>query len=123
MSYKRDSVEEDVSILSNGVKIEGNLFTEGNVRIDGIVNGNVSVEGNLTIGQTSQITGEVKAKNITMSGKVYGKVSVSEKLKLESKSSLKGDIISKYLVIEEGAHFEGHSHMNTVPLEKKKDGI
>jgi cytoskeletal protein CcmA (bactofilin family) len=124
MSHKKDSLDEDVSILSNGVRIEGNLFSEGNVRIDGVVNGNITIDGNLTIGDSSQLNGEVKAKNITMSGKVIGKVTAQEKLKLESKSYLKGDIISKFLVIEEGAHFEGNSHMNNnIPLEKKKDVI
>ena len=124
MTSKKDSLDEDVSILSHGVRIEGNLFSEGNVRIDGVVNGNITIGGNLTIGDSSQLNGEVKAKNITMSGKVVGKVFAQEKLKLENKSSLKGDIISKFLIIEEGACFEGNSHMNdNVILEKKKDVI
>ena len=106
MASKKDSLAEDVSIISNGVKIEGNLLSEGNVRIDGVIYGNVSVNGNLTVGDGSEIQGEVKAKNITMSGKVLGKV------KLEPKAVLKGDLITKFLVIDEGAYFEGYSHMN-----------
>ena len=36
MAKNRDSISnEDVSILSSGVKIEGKLYSEGNVRIDG----------------------------------------------------------------------------------------
>ena len=112
MSSKKDSFDEDVSIISNSVKIDGNLFSEGNVRIDGIIYGNVSVNGNLTIGDGSDLQGEVKAKNITMNGKVLGKVTALEKMKLESKAVLKGDIITKFLVIDEGAYFEGFSHMN-----------
>jgi len=112
MAVKKESLTEDVSIISNGVKIDGNLFSEGNVRIDGAVEGNVVVIGNLTIGDLSQLNGEVKAKNITMSGKVFGKIVAEEKLKLEPKSVLKGDLITKYLIIEEGAFFEGNSQMN-----------
>ena len=112
MTSKKDSLAEDVSIISNGVKIEGNLLSEGNVRIDGVIYGNVSVNGNLTVGDGSEIQGEVKAKNITMSGKVLGKVIAYEKLKLEPKAVLKGDLITKFLVIDEGAYFEGYSHMN-----------
>lgn len=122
MSSKKDYLDEDVSIISSGVKIEGDLTSEGNVRVDGFVNGNISVNGNLTVGELSELRGEVKAKNITMSGKIIGKVLAQEKLKLESKSQLKGDIVTKFLIIEEGAIFEGNSHMNSPTLfEKKKD--
>jgi len=121
MAHKRDSDAEEVSIISKGVKIDGNLFSEGNVRIDGSVNGNVSINGNLTIGDTSEIDGEIKAKNITMNGKVFGKIITNEKLKLESKAHLKGDLITKYLIIEEGAFFEGSSHMNNGKLPEQKE--
>ena len=118
MSHKKDHSEEDVSIISSGVKIDGNLFSEGNVRIDGKVNGNITIDGNLTIGESSELQGEVKAKNVTMSGKLFGKIDAAEKLKLESKAVLKGDLIAKYLIIEEGAFFEGSSKMNhTLPQE------
>lgn len=122
MAHKKDSLAEDVSIISSGVKIEGNLFSEGNVRIDGTVQGNVSVNGNLTIGDSSELHGEVRAKNITLSGKVFGKINSEERLKLESRSVLKGDLITKFLVIEEGAHFEGYSSMSNPTASEHKEG-
>ena len=122
MTSKRDSLAEDVSIISNSVKIDGNLFSEGNVRIDGIIYGNVSVNGNLTVGEGSEIQGEVKAKNVTMSGKILGKVSAQEKIKLEPKAVLKGDLITKFLVIDEGAFFEGYSHMNNTNPKNITEG-
>lgn len=121
MAHKKETNAEDVSIISSGVKIEGNLFSLGNVRIDGTVFGNVTVNGNLTIGDSSELNGEIKANNITMSGKIIGKVNAQEKLKLESKSVLKGDLITKYLVVEEGALFEGHSQMNHTDSSDSKE--
>ena len=122
MAHKKEAIVEDVSIISNGVKIEGNLFSLGNVRIDGSVFGNVTVNGNLTIGDSSELNGEIKATNITMSGKIIGKVNAHEKLKLESKSVLKGDLTTKYLIIEEGALFEGNSQMNHSDSSENKEG-
>jgi len=122
MASKKDSLAEDVSIISNSVKIDGNLFSEGNVRIDGTIYGSVSVNGNLTVGEGSEIQGEVKAKNITMSGKVLGKVTAQEKIKLESKCVLKGDLITKFLIIDEGAYFEGYSHMNNTGSLNNTEG-
>jgi cytoskeletal protein CcmA (bactofilin family) len=120
MSTKKDTFTEDVSIISHGVRIDGNLISNGNVRIDGIIVGNITVNGNLTIGDASQLNGDVKAKNVTMSGKLTGRITAEEKLKLEPKSVLKGDLITKYLIIEEGAIFEGNSQMNNNSSSSQK---
>ncbi|OGU53912.1 MAG: cell shape determination protein CcmA [Ignavibacteria bacterium RBG_13_36_8] len=116
MSQKRNSSSaEDVSILSSGVKIEGKLYSEGNVRIDGKLVGDIIVNGNLTLGEGSELSGKVKAQNIAISGKLEGIVTASEKLILESKAVLKGDISTKILIIEEGAKFDGKSVMDSSP--------
>lgn len=108
---KKEIITEDVSIISQSVKIEGSIVSDGNVRIDGTVNGNISINGNLTIGDTSTIHGEVKANNVILNGKLDGKAIANEKLRLESKAVMKGDLISKILIVEEGAFFEGSSKM------------
>ncbi len=113
MAKNRDSISnEDVSILSSGVKIEGKLYSEGNVRIDGKIKGNVTVNGNLTLGESSEVNGEIKAQNITVNGAVDGKVSASEKLVLEEKSKVHADLVARILVVEEGATFDGKSNMS-----------
>jgi cytoskeletal protein CcmA (bactofilin family) len=112
MAVKKDMHAEEVSIISGGVKLEGNLFSEGNVRIDGMVLGNVTVNGNLTIGEIANIQGELKANNVVMGGKIEGKITALDTLRLESKSVLKGDLITRKLIIEDGAFFEGRSMMN-----------
>lgn len=104
---------EDVSIISKGVNIEGKLTSDGNVRIDGSIKGNVSVHGNLTLGETAEINGDVKAENITQCGKIFGTVTAVEKIVLESKSLLKGDLIAKILVVEPGALFDGKCSMSS----------
>ncbi|MCW8849739.1 MAG: polymer-forming cytoskeletal protein [Melioribacteraceae bacterium] len=111
MSKRENGYSEDVSILSDGVNIEGKISSNGNVRIDGKVIGDVEVKGNLTLGVSSEVKGQVKAKNMTVSGKVDGTLNIDEKLTLEASSKIKGDIIAKVLVIEEGAKFDGKSSM------------
>lgn len=112
MSKRENGYSEDVSILSDGVNIEGKISSNGNVRIDGTVTGDVTVKGNLTLGASSVVNGQITAKNLTASGKVDGTLNVEDKLTLESSSKIKGDIIAKVLVIEEGAKFDGKSSMS-----------
>lgn len=115
MAKNNNSSSVDVSILSSGVKIEGKLYSEGNMRIDGKIFGDVTVNGNLTLGDSATVEGEVKAMNITLSGSIEGSVEANEKVILESGSSLVGDLSAKILVIEEGAKFNGKSSMISKP--------
>ena len=112
MNQKKEaSPASDVSILSAGAKVEGKFFSDGNVRVDGKILGEVNVNGNLTLGESCEIKGDVKAKNITVSGDIEGTITASDKIVLDVKSSLKGDLFAKVLIIEEGATFDGRSTM------------
>ncbi len=114
MKVKNNDVGRDeVTIIGNGVVVEGKMTSNGNVRIDGIINGDIQAEGNLTVGENGEINGEINSENITIGGKVLGRVNAKEKVLLESKCVLKGDIITKILVVEAGAKFDGNSKMNT----------
>ena len=104
--------DQDISILSEGVKFEGKLSSNGNVRVDGEFEGEIIVTGNLTIGNKSSGKGKVEATNITCGGVIEGSVVATEKLVLESSAKIEGDIVAKILVISEGASFKGSSNMN-----------
>jgi cytoskeletal protein CcmA (bactofilin family) len=123
-SNNTNIAQDSVTIISEGVKLEGKLNSKGNVRIDGIINGDIHADGNITIGQHGEITGEVKAQVLIIGGKIVGTVVANEKIVLEASSNLKGDLITKILVVEEGAVFDGKSSMgskekpaNSVPAD------
>lgn len=104
--------DQDVSILSEGVKFEGKLSSDGNVRIDGEFEGELVVNANLTLGEKSKGKGTIRATNITCGGTINGSIEASEKLVLEATAKVEGDISTKILVINEGASFKGTSNMN-----------
>ena len=101
------SKSEETTIISRCVKIEGKIISNGNIRIDGEIQGDIFSESNVTIGQGAKINGQINANVITIGGKVSGIVRAKDKLILDSKSYLKGDIFAKILVIDEGAKFDG----------------
>lgn len=104
--------KDAVTIISTGVVIEGKLRSDGNVRMDGIINGDLNAIGNITIGEHGQVNGHVTGQTITLGGKVFGSINAEEKVILETKSILKGDLITKILIVEEGAEFVGNSKMS-----------
>jgi len=103
--------EGEISILSTGVKFEGKLSSDGNLRIDGEFDGELILKGNLTLGDKSNAKGTIRASNITCGGQVNGTIEASEKLILESSSKVEGDICAKILIINEGASFIGRSNL------------
>jgi len=109
---------EEVTIISSGVVIEGKVTSNGNVRVDGIVKGDITAQGNLTVGEHGSIQGQLTGETVSIGGKVDGTVNAKEKLVLETKAVLKGDLITKILVVEAGAIFEGKSSMSGQPSYK-----
>lgn len=110
-------VNDDISIISRGVVIEGKISSDGNIRIEGIVRGDLIAKGNVSIGESGEIFGNIKGVVINIGGKVNGSVNANEKLLLESNAQLKGDIVTKLLIIESGAKFDGKSSMAEINKE------
>ena len=102
---------EETTIISRGVKIEGKITSDGNIRVDGDIKGDIISQNNVTVGESGQVNGQINANIITIGGKVIGTVSAKEKLALEAKGNLKGDIFTKILLVEAGAKFDGKSNM------------
>ena len=94
--------------LSSDVEIEGSITFKKELLIDGKVQGQINSGGVLTIGETADIRGEIKAKFVTVHGKVRGNIT-AERCELKSKCTLLGDLKAARLIIEDGATFIGNS--------------
>ena len=105
---------DDITIISNGVKVEGKISSDGSIRIEGNILGDIDSNGNVTIGELGEVFGKVNGVSITIGGKVQGTINAKEKLILESKADLKGDVYTKILVVEAGASFDGKSNMGGI---------
>ncbi len=103
------------SIIGPSVKIDGDLKSNGNLRIDGTVVGKVKTSQNLFIGETANISADIEAENATISGTIQGNVKVSGALLISSTGKLLGDINCGRLRVEEGAYFAGKCAMKEKP--------
>ncbi len=99
------------SIVGPSVKIEGDLKSQGNLRIDGTVTGKVKTTQNLYIGESANISADVEAENAVIGGIVQGNVKVSGALILGKNGRLLGDMVCGTLQVEEGAYFAGKCTM------------
>jgi cytoskeletal protein CcmA (bactofilin family) len=65
------------------------------------------------VGKSGHITGDVVCQNASIEGRIEGNVEVEELLFLKSTAYIKGDILTRKIVVEEGAEFNGNCRMNT----------
>ena len=106
---------ETESIVGPSVKIEGDLKSNGNLRIDGTVIGTVKTSQNLTVGNSAHISANIEAENATVFGVIEGNVKVAGGLVLGSTGKILGDINCGKLKVEEGAYFAGKCQMKDKP--------
>jgi cytoskeletal protein CcmA (bactofilin family) len=97
--------------FGQGTVINGDVSTEGDVRVDGKVNGNVTSKSKTVVGTTGVIEGDIFCQNAYIDGRVTGNIEVSELLILSKTAHVTGDIKIKKLVVEEGARFTGSCMM------------
>lgn len=101
-----------INQIGVGTEITGDVSTNGDIRIDGFLNGNLKTKGKVVIGETGSIKGEITCKNSVVEGSIHGKIGVAELLTLKATSSLQGDINTRRLAIEPGAKFTGNCNMS-----------
>lgn len=112
---KENGIETpSVNLIGAGTVIQGDITTNGDIRIDGSLTGLISVKGKLVIGVSGSIDGEIICQNADISGTIKGKVTVSELLTLKASAKLTGDIITNKIAIEPGAVFSGSCSMGGV---------
>ena len=101
------------SIISENLHVIGNLKTEGEVQVDGIIEGNVSGR-TLAVGEKAQITGEIMADEVMVRGVVRGHIRARQVERMPLVGALAANDV---LSIESGAYIEGHGKR----LEKSRD--
>ena len=102
------------SVLSSDLTVKGNITTQGDAQIEGVVEGDIRAH-QLTVGETATIRGEIVADEIIVNGRVVGRVR-GLKVRLSATARVEGDIVHKTIAIESGAHFEGSVQRQEDPL-------
>jgi cytoskeletal protein CcmA (bactofilin family) len=119
MAKNNTSDSPSVNIIGAGTVIEGDITTNGDMRIDGSLTGTINVKGKLVVGASGAVEGEIICQNADISGTIKGKIGVAELLALKSSSKLIGDIITNKIAIEPGATFSGSCSMGGVTKDIK----
>jgi cytoskeletal protein CcmA (bactofilin family) len=99
------------NVLGPSATYQGNLKSEGNIRIDGHFDGSIETAGNVIIGETAKVIANVTASNVQVWGAIKGKISAKGRLEILPSGRVWGEINVTSLLIDEGGLFRGRSVM------------
>lgn len=103
-----------VNIIADGTTLEGNITTNGDIRIDGTVKGNIVSKSKAIIGRNGKVEGNITCANIDIEGFVKAEsLNVANLVSLKATANLTGNIIAGKIAIEPGAEFSGTCRMQS----------
>ena len=93
------------STIARDTVLEGNISTNGEIRIDGSVRGSIRAQICI-IEATGVVEGEVLADEIIVKGRIVGPLRAIH-AHLHAGADVEGDIVSNTIAIETGARLQG----------------
>ena len=101
----------EVSRISTGTKVKGEISSANDLRIDGTFEGKMYSKGRVVVGEKALIKGDIVCSNVDFWGTMEGNFFVKDTLSLKSSSKVKGDLHIKRLQVELDAKFDGTCQM------------
>lgn len=93
------------NIIAQGTKMVGDFNSQGDLRIDGIIEGNIKTSGKVVVGKSGLIKGTLNGTDAYFEGKFSGKLALSGTLTLKASAHIEGEVVAAKLAVEPGATF------------------
>lgn len=103
----------DISRISAGSVIKGEITSPNDIRIDGTFEGRIFSEAKVVVGEKAVIKGDIICYNADFRGKIKGNLFVKDTLSLKDTCEVEGDLRIRRLQVELDAKFNGNCRMIT----------
>jgi cytoskeletal protein CcmA (bactofilin family) len=106
------------SVIDAWLNINGNLQSEGDVRVDGHICGDIRC-AHLVFGREATVVGHIVAEEAVVRGRVKGTIRAN-RVVLQDTACVESDIFHKVLSVDEGAEFDGLSCHRNDPFNEQE---
>ena len=103
----------DISRISAGSVIKGEITSPNDIRIDGTFEGRIFSQAKVVVGEKAVIKGDIICNNADFWGKINGDFFVKDTLSLKDTCVVEGDLHIRRLQVELDAKFNGNCKMIT----------
>lgn len=105
--HGRDRGTRGDAIIGRTTRVRGRVSGDGDLVIEGNVEGDISLRGDLTIAEGGRATSTIEAVAVTLRGELEGDVHASGVVRIEAGARVRGDVQGESVSLEEGAEFVG----------------
>lgn len=93
--------------IGGGTRVRGRIEGEGDLTVDGTVEGNIHLAGDVIIGEEGSATSDIEGHDVSVEGKLEGDIEASGSVRLGTASRVRGNVRGTAVIIEDGAQFSG----------------
>jgi len=114
---------KNVTVIAEGVKIDGKMNCPGSARIDGSVKGEITIENEVIIGKEGKVDANLKTKDAVIAGTYKGDMIASGEVEITASGKFIGNLTQKdaLLTIAKGGLFKGESLVGNTEVFKPKE--
>jgi cytoskeletal protein CcmA (bactofilin family) len=117
---KEFNTKEAETIIGPSVKVKGNFHGQGNIIIEGQVEGSVKTDKYLLVGEKAKITASVEAGEAKIAGNITGNIIIKGYLEITATAEINGDINAQEISIEKGGVVNGRLTSGSVEKSKRQ---
>ena len=103
--------ETGLSVVSAGMRITGQLDSNGVVKVEGVVVGCIRAERQVLVARGGMVEGDILTREAVIGGEVRGGIYADERVEVQTTSHIHGDITTKRILLQEGGEVNGHLKM------------
>lgn len=108
MAQARTTTRGSEARIGSGARVRGRIHGDGDLVVEGRVDGDVALHGDLTISEGAAVSSEaIEAHGVTIAGALEGDVTASGAVRIVATARVRGNIRGTPVVIEDGARFSG----------------
>lgn len=104
---KLEKFKDAETIIGASVRVKGNFHGQGNIVIEGALEGSLKTNANIFIGEKARVVANVEAKDLVVNGEIKGNVKAKNYLSLGGTAKITGDISYGEISMEKGATING----------------
>lgn len=111
------------TVLGRNVRIRGRISGEGDLVVQGSLEGDVTLRGDFTLDEGADAQSQITAQAVVVSGSLDGGIQAEGEVTVTATGKFRGDVRAAQVTIEDGAAFAGRLDAEfDLPAELATDG-
>jgi len=104
---KLEKFKDAETVIGSSIKVKGNFQGQGNIIIEGSLEGSVKTDASIYIGNQAKIVANTESKDVIVNGEVRGNIKAKNYLAIGGTAKIFGDLQYGEISIEKGAVING----------------